>query len=194
MKVTRNFALVVAISAVSLSAQHSTISQNSPKQVIDQFLKMVISGELQTSHGWKKADALFAHPRPMPDGKPVVVIGEDYSVRETRVAGNHAEVIVTYRELGEIDSSLHYSPPEASSRRLVAQYDLILTSKGTSVTAGTAEATGARQWRIENLQRVVWMGLAAAVRYVTEIRDKSTDPLIKRNASITLMELRKFQP
>lgn len=186
------FALVI-ISALSLSAQSATTSQESPKAAIDQFLTMAINGELQTPDGWRKAGVLFAHPNSMPYGKPIIIVGDDYSTRQTWIAGTHAEVIVTYRELGRIDSSLRYSSPDPSSRKIAAAYDLILTNNGTSVL-GSATQTAGAHWRIENPQRFVWTGLPAAVRYVTERRDKATDRLIKRNASITLMKLRKFQP
>jgi len=154
---------------------------------------MAIDGELQTPDGWRKAGVLFAHPNSMPYGKPIIIVGDDYSTRQTWVAGTHAEVIVTYRELGRIDSSLRYSSPDSSSGKIVAAYDLILTNKGTSVLGSTTQ-TARAQWRIENPQRFAWTGLASAVRYVTERRGNATDPVIKRNASITLMKLRKFQP
>ncbi|HEV2315550.1 MAG TPA: hypothetical protein VGR94_09615 [Candidatus Acidoferrales bacterium] len=190
-QVIKIFALVL-ICAVSLSAQSATTSQESPKAAIDQFLTMAINGELQTPDGWRKAGVLFAHPNSMLYGKPIIIVGDDYSTRQTWIAGTHAEVIVTYRQLGRIDSSLRYSSPDPSSRKIVAAYDLILTNKGTSVLGSTTQTAGA-QWRIENPQRTLWIGLKAAVVYVTEIRDKATDALTKRNASITLMKLRKFQ-
>ena len=158
---------------------------------MDDFLEMAINGTLQTPDGGKKAETFFAHATSMPDGS-VIVIGQDYSIQRTSVLGNHAEVIITYRELGRIDSSLRYSSPNGSSRRIVARYDLILTSKNNSAGQGATEVAAAREWRIENPQRTLWIGLDAAIKRVTEIHDRATDHTVKRNSGITLMELRKF--
>lgn len=179
------FALVI-ISAVSLSAQSVMKPSESPKATVDDFLAAVMKGGLQTPNGWEQANGFFAHRRPMPDGKSITVIGADYSTQLAWARGNHAEVVVTCRELGQIDSLLRYQPM-ASKRRITVRYELLLT--GASARTGTAQVTGPRQWRLQNIQRAVWTGLPAAVRYVSEAQANTNNPLIKKNAERTLSQL-----
>lgn len=183
------FALVI-ISAVSLSAQSATKSSDSPKATVDNFLTAVMKGDLLTVDAWQQANASFAHPSSMLHGESIFIIGADYSTQLAWVRGNHAEVVVTYRELGQIDPSLRYQPM-ASGRQITARYELI--RMGVSDTIGTARLTGPRQWRIQSVQRGVWTGLPGAVRYVSEARANTNNSLITKNAERTLGQLNKVK-
>lgn len=191
IRLAAGFALV-AMSMIPLSALRTTTPQSSPKAVVDAFLRMAINGDLLTPDGWNEADLLFAHPNRMPHEKSLTVIGRDYSVREISVRGNHSEVFATYRALGEIDSSMRYTPPDAWPQKVVTRYDLILKS-AEGAGDQSSHQVDAGQWRIETPQRTTLVGLEAALAHVTATRDKASDPVVKRNAAITLVQLKKFQ-
>jgi hypothetical protein len=78
----------------------------------------------------------------------MIVIGDDTSVQEMWVRGNHAEVTVTYRELERIDSSLRYSPSDPRIPKVVRRYQLIHAAAPTGTGESTAEIPGPRGWRI----------------------------------------------
>lgn len=185
-----SFALVT-IGAISLSAQTARTSGDSPRTVVDNFMRTAINGQLRGPEGWNQASAFFDHPGSMRQGQGKILIVKDYSTQQASIKGNHAEVVVTYRELGQIDPSLRFHQPLASARQISATYLLVYAR--TSVTASTAKESGTRQWRIQNPPRLVWTGLPAAIRYVTEARANTNDALTKKNADRTLRELSKLQ-
>lgn len=191
MKHTLALLTLVIVGAIVLSAQSSTKSTDSPGSIVENFLVAVMNGDLQTPGGWRQAGGFFAHPSSMPQGQPVIVIGTDSSTQEQWVRGNHAEVVITYRELGRIDSSLRFHQPLASPRQISVKYELIRA--GASGATGTANGSGPRQWRIQNGQRFVWTGTVAAAQYVSEARANTTNPVTRKNADRTLSELRKLE-
>ncbi len=178
------------LNATSLPGQTIATQRSSPRASLDQFLKMEINGDLLTSEGWNKVGVLLVHSHARPSDKPFTVVGENYSVHEISSRGNQADLFVTFRDLGKIDPSLRYSPPDARDPEVVVRYHLLLIGKPTPAGQGARNVAGARQWRIENPQRTLWIGLHAATQYVAEMRDKTTDPAIQKNADATLMQLK----
>lgn len=74
-----------------------------------------------------------------------------------------------------------------------ADYALVLTDKHRELGPDrheSKEVSGVREWRIENTPSFATITLATAIRYVTEMRDKTTDPTIKKNADHTLAKLK----
>jgi hypothetical protein len=59
---------------------------------------------------------------------------------------------------------------------------------------GTTEVAGARQWGIEHPQRTLWTGLNAAITYLTEIRNKATDPCNQEKRQSARHPCRKTWP
>jgi hypothetical protein len=51
------------------------------------------------------------------------------------------------------------------------------------------EVSGPTEWRIDGTANKIWLTLDAAIRYVTQRRDKTTDAAIKKNADQTLAKL-----
>lgn len=54
------------------------------------------------------------------------------------------------------------------------------------------EETGPERWLIDGSDTTEWTTVEAAIRYVTEMRDHATDPLIKKNADRTLAMLNRI--
>jgi hypothetical protein len=184
------------LSSVSLPAQSSITRHGSPKAAIDEFLRRGIDGGLLTSEDWNKAEHLFVHPSIPPTDKSVVLIGEDYSVHEIWVRGNQAEVFASYRDLGRIDSALHFSPPDPRFQMVTVRYHLILVTKSSQSTAvgpGTQTFVPEPEWRIENPPKFRLVGVHAAIGYVTDMRGKAGEPTIKKNSGSTLAILTKMK-
>jgi len=181
------------VSAISLSAQPRSLSQESPRAVVEALVKMEINGSLFTVQGRQQAIPLFAHARPSLSEGSATVVGDVYSVRELWTRGNHAEVLVTYKDFGAIDSSLRYSARGVLFQKLVVRYDLILKGEGTG-GKGSGQETSTPQWRIEMPGRNICVGLNAAIAHVRVARDKTSDPVVKKNAEMTLVQLKRFQP
>ena len=51
------------------------------------------------------------------------------------------------------------------------------------------EVSGPAEWRIDGTTDKIWLVRDAAIRYVTQRRDKTTDAAIKKNADQTLAKL-----
>lgn len=122
----------------------------------------------------------------------MIVVGDDCSVREMWARGNHAEVAVTYRELGRIDSSLRYSAPDPRIRKVVRRYQLILAAAPIGTGESTVEPPGPRGWRIQNPPSFLLAGPNAAIQYVNRMRDDARSPIRKKNAEATLGQLKSL--
>jgi hypothetical protein len=66
-------------------------------------------------------------------------------------------------------------------------YRLVRIQGSTSAAGKTASP----QWKIEEPARVLWLNRETAIRYVAEMRDRTRDPLIKKNADRSLAALRR---
>jgi transglutaminase-like putative cysteine protease len=165
-------------------AQHSGEESKSPKQVLEAYLAMETRGGRLSKAGWTRGDSFFAGPVPMPRQRRVVVISEHYSVYETSVNGDRAELSNDYEDLGLIDSALHYTAPAPEFLKTTVVYHLVNTHPhGTA-----AETLG---WRITDPGTSLWLNRETAMRYVLDMRDKTSDPTIRKNADHTLAILRQ---
>ena len=110
------------------------------------------------------------------------------------INGNSAQVTIGVRSLGKIDSSLQYLRPDGSAVKEGVGYHLLLSAKhwefggdGTTLK----EVTGVPEWRIDRAGTKIFLTLDTARRYLSEARDKTTDPLIRRNADRALAALNR---
>jgi hypothetical protein len=179
-----------ALSAISLSAQSATPLQDSPEAAIHRFLRLASGGDLQTPKGWEQANLLFVHPTPMPEAKSTIIMGEDYTVREVWTRGSHAQVVVTYRNLGTIDSSLHYSAPDPRISKVEQRYQLIRAGAPIGAEVKGGETSGALGWRIQNPHAVFFIGPIAASQYLSLMSESANSPMLKRNADAALQRLK----
>lgn len=162
---------------------------------------MATSGEQLTSEGWNRASALFTVPQPHPTSKPILVVSNYYGINLVDLKDDSAKVQMEYIDYGSIDSALRYSPAQKTQAyktsfgyRLirVPMYVMMYGSDGKTLVE--KKPTGATAWRIEGPQTqgpppLPWTTVNTAIRYVLEMRDKTTDPAIKKNANHTLAKL-----
>jgi hypothetical protein len=187
--------VAIVLVAACLSAQSTIYKPVPPGKIIEQYLQMAAEGDLLTSKGWNRVNALFSTPNPEPKDNTVFVTTTHYSVTERWIKNNQAEVQDAWWDpVGSFDSTLRYTPaPNSQSEGNIGIYHLTLIARRPERrTDGVAhEATDAPQWRIEGPLTRRWTTVEAAIRYVSLMRDNSDDPLVKQNAEKTLEALRR---
>lgn len=97
---------------------------------------------------------------------------------ETSRRSDEAEVQTKWTDyFGSIDSSLRYKAPDPIVVGTIYVYDLVLTRNG---------------WKIKGSPQERWTTIDKALPYLQEVRDKSHDPKLKRNAERTIKILRRL--
>jgi len=72
-------------------------------------------------------------------------------------------------------------------------FRLVYTNKHTDIGANgkmKREITGVSEWKIEEPPIARWTTVDRAIEYVSLMRDKSDDPLIKKNADKAVANLK----
>lgn len=181
MRKTSKF--VVAI-AVMISLGPMRAATPSPKDVVDQFVKLDVKGERLSPEGWHRADALFAKPSQPPHTKTVMVIARHYAV-----SGDAGEADTTfsfgYEEIGRIDavSLIFVSLNNGIEARSFQTYRVV-----------QSDVNHPSEWKIDGIQPpAMHLTAEAAIRYVTVMRAKTADPMIKKNADRTLAKLAPYR-
>ncbi len=168
--------------------------------MVEEFWKLETDGGRLTPEGWNKANAFFVRSTTPPTKRIILVIDKDFSVWDPVVKGNTADVIVGVHGICEINSELRSSRwPPAATGKDGAFWKLVLTNKHWELgTDGNAarEVTGSAEWRIDSAGsggtgNEIWLTVGAAIRYVTQMRDKTTNPVVKQNADRTLSILKR---
>lgn len=185
---------LVVISLVTDFSPQSPQDQGSPKGVIEEYLKMVEGGALLSSEGWSRVSVLFSVQSPEPKDKVIFLTSKHAGVGEVWVRENRAEVHDAWWDmLGSSDSSLRYAPPPAANaRRNIGVYHLVLTDKHWEAEPNgqMKEVTGSSHWEIEGPLTWRWTTVEPAIRYVADMSEKSSDPVIKQNAERTIAILK----
>lgn len=183
--------------AASVAAQSS--AEQSVKAVLQRYRKMDADGERLTPRGWYKASAFFIKPSPPPQHYVVTVMPGEI-VGKPLVTGNRAEVWVEYYAEGRIDSSARFERTLAPTLKgpipSRQQYYLLLTDShwefGRNGEA-TKEVKGPPEWRIETFESEPRIMIETAIRYLTQLRNKSSDPVIRKNAARSIAALRRLR-
>jgi hypothetical protein len=191
--------VVLILLQISTSTQLQAIQLDSPTKVIERFCSLDERGARLTREGWNEAAALFLKPIPFPKDWVIEISKSNILIGKPQVAGNAAEVWMQYTGLGQIDSKLHFSwgkqPPGPVFTR--GLYTLVLTDRHWILYGEhdeLKEVAGAKEWRIKDFQLDLLMKLDTAISYITEMRDKSKDPIIKKNANRTIAILIGYAP
>jgi hypothetical protein len=161
----------------------------SPKDVVQQFVKMDLEGLRLTPQGWSQADAFFTKHTEASQPKFLVVIGRHYAVSQDMTRKYY--FAFGYDDIGHIDT--------ATLRFMLAHVvPMVMYSyKGYAVTrvgAAGQNGTSSGDWRIEGAQPGEMLLTAeAATRWLTQMRDKTTDPAIRTNADHTIAKLKPYR-
>jgi len=194
------FALLVTLLGSNGWGQVSSISETSPRELVEQLWTMAARGELLTKSGWQKAAKFFTSPGSTPGRKVIRVFSDYYGVNYSSVDGKNAIVEMEYVDSGEINEKLQYTPPRPTHLKktsfkyhlvLVPSYSVIYGTDGKTILQ-KKEIPGIYAWQIEGSPPDPWITVNAAFRYVIEARNKSNDAEMKANAETTLENLLKM--
>jgi hypothetical protein len=188
--------LLSVVVAVAFFPGPVKASASSPKDVVEQFVKMDVGGARLTPQGWHDADALFVKASEPSQPAVLVVIGRRYAVSEATEKGATGESYFGYEEIGRIGaSSLHfaYSRVEWYS---FEKYKVVANSHRASGTdkENTQKLDSPSEWKIDGVQPAeTYVTADVAIRYVTQMRDNATDPAVRKNADQALAKLSRFR-
>jgi hypothetical protein len=184
------------------SAQCVSGPAASPRTVVEQLWMMATQGDLLTPEGWDKAaKSLFLDPKPTPGNRVILIVSNEWGLPGEEINGGKATVYMGYEDAGQIDSKLRYTAPKSGNWTktgmsyrllLVPTYAIFYAPDGRTVME--KKPTGCHAWQIQNpsgpsVQGPPWTTVNTAIRYVLEMRAKTDDPAIKKNADETLEKL-----
>jgi hypothetical protein len=197
---TTIFVLAAAVGANPFGFQSPSFETLSPKEVVQEYWGMAMRGELLTTEGWNRACGYFTKPTPAPTDKVIAIVSNYYGVNYSSVETASATVDMEFADLGQIDSTLHYSPPAPTrAYKTSLRYRLVLVPRrmvwygpdGKTILR-EEEIPESKVWQIEGSPGRPWTTVNTAIRYVLEMRDITTNPLIRKNADLTLAKLKKL--
>ncbi|MGC2263726.1 MAG: hypothetical protein WA611_11740, partial [Candidatus Acidiferrales bacterium] len=207
MKSLVSLAVIILVLAVTPSrAQTVTVGQKSPVDVVRDFMKIETSGGRLTAEGWREASVFFIRPNfcPYPRNNAIHIIlnyKANYAELTART-DKWTEVYAGMNQVGVLDSALRFTPsPEPPGVEVLVapsiRFDLVLTDKHWQLDLNDGGMSrvivGPPEWKIVNESPELCITIDAAVRYVTEARAKTKDPLIRKNADSTLAVLKRMQ-
>lgn len=171
----RTTALVVVL---LLTMSGGLLGQNKKptELVVAGYQNLMANGELLTPSGWRKATKYFEHVGPYPTDERIHLRSTDGPMWENRLSGIHAEVQTMAGDYGTIDASLRLKSSGEVPTMFV--FSLVFSNE---------------QWKITGEPRERWATIDAAIAYITRIRGRSTDPVVKRNGYQTLLTLRRLK-
>ncbi|MHB8524881.1 MAG: hypothetical protein ACYDD2_01815 [Candidatus Acidiferrales bacterium] len=194
------------LTVVPVCAQAARVKQKSPAEVVRDFLKIETTGGRLTPEGWNKASAFFIRPQ-MPFGNKVIHVILNFNADvayETARTENWAEVYGGTNEVGQLDSSLRFDPtlqpPNPYHVAFIVgpsiKFNLVLTDRHWQLESDGVmgkEVTGQPEWKIVDDLPGIFITVDAAVRYVTKMRAKTSDPVTRKNADSALAALKHLQ-
>jgi hypothetical protein len=204
-------ALVVALILGSFAASPQEQENDYGVQsisVVRQFVMSELRGGRLTAAGWRRvSNEFFVKPEPFSSTEEVRVVSDKFSLRlDTLTQGAVATVDADFPVCwGRVDSELRFHPADEGVPPGIdvladcweiynvifsaQEWELGVDGKVTPF-AGTINMMG---MRIKNFPNYVTLNRAAAIRDVTEMRDKSNDLVMKKNATKTLAFLAKLK-
>jgi hypothetical protein len=184
---------VSLVIVTSLSVAQSSVTQRTPLEVVQQFWSLESQGARLTPEGWEKTAKFFEDPDP----PPMSVLHFRVVSRNSKIDENKSErhpnralVYVAFRELGEIQADLHFTP--APTRTLdgawikdsMARYVLVLTDRHWETDGvSTREVPGPAEWLIRAKPSDIYVSVDAAIRYVTEMQKRAKSNTVRQNAA-----------
>lgn len=187
--VGRFFASLLFLGAIEATCQSSKPPRKQTELVIVQYEKLVAEGALLTPEGWERASKLFDQSVPYPEDGEIHVESTGGLLAEDWVQGDYAQVETKWNEYyGIIDAKLRYTPPSPDIHTPLTIFQTYSLRRQS--TGGLSGETGG-DWKIEGL-RERHATVKSAIKYVEAMRDKSHDPVIRKNANQTIASLRRL--
>lgn len=201
------FVTVLGVGMLPIPPQSRENHQGSPSSVVTDFIKMELKGVRLMPKGERKSAHFFVQSHPVSEDRNITVVSDRYELRERPTSGSKKTTstvdLYFYQFYGQLSPDLRFQSardiePESGLVRngLSVSYSVVLTDRFSELKPNgqkPIEVTNGPEWRIENFQAGLLIDVQTAIRYVTEIRDKSNDPVIKKNAAATLAILKKLK-
>ncbi len=177
------------------------MAKESPSEIAHRFVRLE-SALLPDQ--WNQLTSFFAEtPKPQWDKVHIV----DVVRMDIETNGTSSDVSISTNSLGELDSSVLLSnyPPMRLSRATPSAsacygedyrgFNLLLSDKHWEIATNEAvkQFNGPLAWRIEDTFFEPLITLDTAIRYVRQVQDKTTDPVIKKHADRTLSILEYYK-
>jgi hypothetical protein len=196
MKLIFTLALVITcINVPQISAQ--THEQSSPKKVVEEFCRFETTGGRLTSGGWQNGNTFLVRAVPQPQSFSILVTGNNYSVWEPHLTSSSAaDVIVGVSgDIWKIDSAMHVTrDPSSQAFKSGIVYRLVLSDKHWELDSDKKtlhEVTGKPAWRIDSTGNTIWLTRDIAIRYLSDLRDKSSSSVFKKDADKAIVLLKR---
>jgi hypothetical protein len=117
-----------------------------------------------------------------------MIVVKDFVVSRPILSGNRAEFYVEYIQLGKLnysDGKFTHLPP----LKVRAAFTVVLMDEHS---AHQSDKVGEPKWRIEGSAPEPHITVASALKYVTELRDKTKDVLTRKKAEKTIAVLQNL--
>jgi hypothetical protein len=179
----------IGILAVITRGQAQTGLEKSASQALMRFCTMDAAGTGLSADGWRRLGEMFNRPS---DSRPThaIISSKEFNVSNARIEGNEAHFYVEYMEVARIDASAHFEAlPGPHHTRVL--YTLVLATAKDNVAA--KEGKGGLEWKIDVPQIEPRITVETAKKYVTNLRETTKDPIVKKNADGALASLEKLQ-
>lgn len=183
---------MAAVGLIIAAIEPIEFSQPEARDVLERFCELDAQGDQLNPEDRQEIVALFVSP-----GAPrldQIIVVRDFVVSHPAFEKGRAEFYVEYVQLGQISVSLaRFSrlPP----LKVRAGFDLLPSAKPDEVGPGGkgTHVVGPTGWRIEGSPREPHLTVDAAIRYAAELRAKTPDAAIRKNAEKTIAALKRLQ-
>lgn len=182
---------VLIFAALSASAQSPAQPSVSPRAVVERFCRLDWEGALLTPAGAEEAEPLLLSPYTWSPTQRFRVV-DSYAVR------GRDQIAVDYQVWGEVESSLRFVRLEGmmANRPVTTQeyVGTVLTprSQERGPVGPNAVVKGSVTRRIVAIPPVPHVSVETALRHVTAMRERSSDPALRGNATRTLAALTRL--
>jgi len=192
----RSSAFCVALALVSAVAHSQHVPKSSGKpteEIIKRYEKLVADGALLTPGGWEKAAKLFVKADPYPQDGTILLLSIGGLIGETSLEGDRATVETKWTpNYGSIDPKLRWHPayagnppdPPIETMPTIFVYHLVRTKTDD----------GRTEWKMQDPLSGRVATLERAIQYLRMMLDKTTDPVLKKNAARSIAILKRLAP
>jgi hypothetical protein len=184
--------VIVISSAVPSSGQGQQRQLKPTEAVINRYQKLILRGDLLTPEGWRRASELFTSAEPYPSQGEILVewtgtrtMGEEWN------NGSRAQVNTKWNDYyGTIDSNLKFKSDLSVVLPTAEFFTLVRVPRRSNNSAQAASDSGDGQWKIEGSLKLRIADLPLAINYLESMRDRTTDPVLRRNAEQSIRALK----